>query len=386
MSRFKILIGLLVILLFLAGGIVSFSKEKVYVYNFNNFNENLKITQIKNELIPKICEPRVWEINLSKNLIYFFENCKLKGTIPIAYQSPSDVWYKTPTGYYRIGIKREKFISSLFPVYMNYAVQLYEDFFIHEIPYYLDGRKVDSNFTGGCIRLEKDDAKKFYELVKSGDLVVSYLEIDNLKVKNGFVFPVNKDQFFIRQRFNSPLRATWTYSQDRRVDYIQHAGVDLAPNLNAEDFNVYSASDGKIVKIVRNGADDHGMGNVVIIETTVSDRNLDLPSLYFLYAHLDSINANLKEGDFVKAGTILGKVGATAYGCNYWRIGEDGCDKNTNLDKHLHFEIKIKPVLESPIEAKCLINGSWKKCYGYTPEDPTKYGYFDPLKFISDGL
>jgi murein DD-endopeptidase MepM/ murein hydrolase activator NlpD len=54
--------------------------------------------------------------------------------------------------------------------------------------------------------------------------------------------------------------------QIESIDYIQHAGVDLAPNPDAQDLNVYNIYDGKVVKIVRNGEDDHGLGNVVIVE------------------------------------------------------------------------------------------------------------------------
>jgi murein DD-endopeptidase MepM/ murein hydrolase activator NlpD len=373
--KIKIFVFVIFILFLIAGLFANLAKEKVFVFN-NNFDVNFSIKN-KN-LKPKILEARVWEVNLSKNQIYFFENGRLKEIIPIAYQAPEGVWYQTPTGYFRVGVKKEKHLSSIFPVYMNYAVQMYEDFFIHEIPYYLNGERVSSDFTGGCIRLWPKFAKEFFEKAKTGDLIISYKDLDDFEVKENFVFPVNKNEFYVRQRFNNPLRTSWLSGPDRSIDYIQHAGVDLAPNPDAQDLNVYNIYDGKVVKIVRNGEDDHGLGNVVIVEHTVNDKYV-----YALYSHLSEINQKLKEGNFIKKGEIIGKVGATAYGCNYWRIGEDGCDKNSQLDVHLHFEIKEKPVLESPKPAKCFLNGSWKNCYGYVPHNPTDYGYIDPLKFLS---
>lgn len=373
--KIKVLFFILgIILIFILGPVSFLGKlsEKV-VLIFNN-HENIVLSY--RNLKPKIFEPRVWEINLSKNKIYFFENGKLKKIIPLAYQAPEGVWYQTPTGYFRVGVKKEKHISSIFPVYMNYAVQMYEDFFIHEIPYYLNGERVSSDFTGGCIRLGSRQAREFFRLAKKGDLIISYKDLDNFQVKEDFIFPVNKNDFYIRQRFNNPLRVSWNYSKDRELDYYQHAGVDLAPYPDAQDLNVYNIYHGKVVKIVFNGKDDHGMGNTVIIE-----HQKDGLTFYSLYAHLENIS-NIKEGEFVEKGKILGKVGATGYGCSFWKVGKDGCNEKAKLDIHLHFEIKKKPVLDSPKEVKCFFSNFYTKCYGYVPDNPQNYGYYDPLRFL----
>lgn len=380
--KIKFLFLLFCFLILLIISLFSFVKEKVYSFTIDS---NFKISFKKNDnILPKICESRVLEIDLSKNLIYFFENCQLKESVPIAYQSPPDKWFQTPTGYYRVGVKKERHISSLVAVRMDYAVQLYEDYFIHEIPRYLNGERVSSTFSGGCIRLESEKAKKIFNLVKSGDLIISYLSLNKINLKKDFVFPVDKNQFFIRQRFNNPLRTSWLYSGDLnnlRYDYIQHAGIDFSPEPIATDLNVYNIYDGEIIKIIFNGQNDHGLGNTLIIKHFINNQEI-----YSLYGHLDFINKDLKVGQLIKAGQVLGKVGATGYGCNYWRIGEDGCDNKNKLDVHLHFEIKTKPVLESPVKSLCFVKNKYVNCYGYTPENPEKYGYFNPLKIMVDNL
>jgi len=151
---------------------------------------------------------------------------------------------------------------------------MYEDFFIHEIPYYLNSERVNSDFIGGCLRLWPKAAKEFFEKVKTDNLIISYKDLEDFEIKEKFVFPVNKNEYYLIQRFNNPLRTNWLAGKDRLLNYIQHTGVDLAPNSNAEDLNVYNIYDGKVVKIVRNGENDYGMGNVVIVKLIYSDENI----------------------------------------------------------------------------------------------------------------
>jgi len=350
----------------------------------------------------KLTEPRGIEVDLTNNKALLYDNGKLTKIFPLAYQSPENKWYQAPTGYYRVGVKHEKHLSSLFPVIMPYAIQFYEDFFIHGIPYYRDGKDVSSKFTGGCLRFNNDIAKEIYDLAKTGDQVVVYKTFDDLKIKEEFYPPVDLENFWIRQRFNNPYRLFWNYggTANLKLDYYHHTGVDFAPSdaeprgqetqnyaeKDVRKLNVYAIDDGEIAKIQLNNGNDHGLGNTIIIEHKIqtqinADKNADKRGLeskiYSLYAHLDSIKPELKEGDIIKKGEIIGEVGNSGYGCqNYWRIGEDGCESQAPRDIHLHFEIKKSGVLENP-EA-----GQERFYYGYVPDYPQKYGYLDPMEFL----
>ena len=335
---------------------------------------------------PKLTELKGVQIDLTTQKALLFENGKLIEIVPVAYQSPEGVWFQTPTGYFRVGAMNAKHRSSLFPVNMPYAIQITEDFFMHEIPFYDDGTKVTSKFSGGCIRFETEVAKRLFEFLNRGDQLIIYKTTAGLTAKEGLRSPVTLDQFWVRQRFNSPIRSAWNYSgnlEKLMLDYDEHTGIDLSPNQDAKDLNVYAIADGTVIQIQQNDGQDHGMGATIVVKHAIGDR-----TLYGVYAHLASITNTLTEGSPIPSGTVLGTVGNSAYGCqSYWKVGTDGCESANPNDTHLHFELKTKPVLENPeggTACKLKTTGEPHVCYGYTPGHPRDYGYVDPLTTLFD--
>ncbi len=361
--------------------------------------EDLNEFAISNRVLKKLTENRGVEIDLTNNKADLYDNGKLIKTLSLAYQSPEDKWFQAPTGYFRVGAKHEKHLSSLFPVFMPYSIQYYEDFFIHGIPYYKNGEEVSSRFTGGCLRFQNDIAKEIYDFLKTGDQVLVYKTFNDLKIKPEFYPPVNLENFFIERRFLNPYRQFRLFNGTDALeeDYYQHTGVDLRPTLRQDSGqatnNVYAIYDGRIAKIQKNNGNDHGLGNAVILEHQIPSASSG--QIYSLYAHLSHIKTELKEGDIIKKGEIIGEAGNSGFGCdNYWRIGPDGCPSadsgqanNNPPDVHLHFEIKTAAVLENPEGEKVCqdkINGPKRFCYGYTPDYPQKYGYLNPIDFLFD--
>jgi hypothetical protein len=77
-------------------------------------------------------------------------------------------YYETIGGSYENDYKIRNHFSSIGKVYLPYAVHVFGNFFIHGIPYYPDGNKVSSEYSGGCIRLADEDAKRVYTFVSTG--------------------------------------------------------------------------------------------------------------------------------------------------------------------------------------------------------------------------
>lgn len=81
-------------------------------------------------------------------------------------------YYETIGGSYDNDYKIRNHFSSIGKVYLPYAVHVFGNFFIHGIPYYPDGKKVSGEYSGGCIRLADEDAKRVYAFVSTGVPIV----------------------------------------------------------------------------------------------------------------------------------------------------------------------------------------------------------------------
>jgi hypothetical protein len=81
-------------------------------------------------------------------------------------------YYETIGGAYENDYKLKNHFSSFGEVYMPWGVHVFGNFFIHGVPYYPDGRKVSTTYSGGCVRLTDTDAKRVYEFVRTGTPII----------------------------------------------------------------------------------------------------------------------------------------------------------------------------------------------------------------------
>jgi murein DD-endopeptidase MepM/ murein hydrolase activator NlpD/beta-lactamase regulating signal transducer with metallopeptidase domain len=156
------------------------------------------------------------------------------------------------------------------------------------------------------------------KVIKKGD---SYLEV-----------PVNPDEVEITKlivfknlSFVLPLKyGRVTSGFGNRVNpftkkIVHHNGIDIAAPKGTE---IYTAVDGKIITAVKDEEKKKGPGKHIIIQHAEGCETF--------YSHLDEVL--VKEGQAVKAGEVIGKVGKT------------GMSKGT----HLHFEIRYESEAQDP--------------------------------------
>ncbi len=88
-------------------------------------------------------------------------------TVPMVAKGKVGSWWETPVGLYEIQSKEESHFSSFGQVNQPWSLAFQGNFFIHGIPTYPDGSEVSSTFSGGCIRLNTEDARKVYNLAST---------------------------------------------------------------------------------------------------------------------------------------------------------------------------------------------------------------------------
>lgn len=106
------------------------------------------------------------EINLEENKLSLFERGILKDTFNILAKGNPDIWGGTPAGLYYVLRKHKVSYSNISNVYMPYSIHFYGKYYIHGEPYYRNGKKLKSSFSGGCIRLDNLSAKEVFNFAK----------------------------------------------------------------------------------------------------------------------------------------------------------------------------------------------------------------------------
>ena len=114
------------------------------------------------------------EADLSVMRLRVYKNGTIALDVPILSKGRDGSWWETPAGIYKIESKEENHFSSFGQVNQPWSLAFQGNFFIHGWPTYPDGTPVSSAYSGGCIRLSDDDARKVYNLADLGMPVLVY--------------------------------------------------------------------------------------------------------------------------------------------------------------------------------------------------------------------
>lgn len=106
--------------------------------------------------------------------ILLYENGEKINEYPIQSIGREGTPWQTPLGLFDMNYKKENHFSSIGSVWMPYSMHFFGNYFIHGWPYYSSGMPVSEGYSGGCIRLNTDDAKELYGFVdKNTDLIIT---------------------------------------------------------------------------------------------------------------------------------------------------------------------------------------------------------------------
>ncbi len=114
------------------------------------------------------------ETDLSSMVLRVHKNGAVALEVPIKTKGREGSWWETPAGIYEVQSKETNHFSSIGHVYQPFSMAFQGNFFIHGWPYYQDGTEVSSAYSGGCVRLTTEDAKKVYELISVGTPVLVF--------------------------------------------------------------------------------------------------------------------------------------------------------------------------------------------------------------------
>ena len=111
-------------------------------------------------------------VDLDSMKLSLYKDGALVETVPVVSKGRVGTAWETPPGVYRVETKEENHFSSIGNVWMPSSMQFFGNFFIHGWPYYPGGTPVAQGYSGGCIRLTSDDAKRVFVFAEKGTPIV----------------------------------------------------------------------------------------------------------------------------------------------------------------------------------------------------------------------
>ncbi len=167
-GKLSLTIGFFVTSFALSFGGIFFVKTTTFAQSYPFKAESSALTLPKEQFI----EGSHLVILLHDMRVELRDGTSTLATYPILSKGKPGSYYETIGGKYLNDYKTPLHFSSIGHVYMPYSIHVFGNYFIHGVPYYPNGEKVSSTYSGGCVRLSNENAKIVYDFVKKGTPII----------------------------------------------------------------------------------------------------------------------------------------------------------------------------------------------------------------------
>ncbi len=155
--------------------------------NTQKYSEDLTIPQDGKAIVA----------NLETMIVDLYQDGEILESFEILSKGRPGTAWETPPGSFEVMYKTENHFSSIGEVWLPYSMQFFGNYFIHGWPHHSDGSPVPQGYSGGCIRLDDDDARKVYEFASLGtNVIVLGTTKESIAAKQTGRYVINDSQNF----------------------------------------------------------------------------------------------------------------------------------------------------------------------------------------------
>jgi D-alanyl-D-alanine endopeptidase (penicillin-binding protein 7) len=149
------------------------------------------------------------EADMTKRQLRFFQNGVLLQSAEILGVGEEGSWWKTPSGLYQIEEKNKRLFTTSGQVYLPWLITFQGNYLIHGWPEYPDGSPVDTDYSGGGIRVNDASAQALFDEAKEGMPVLVHAKA---RARDTFVYEpqvleIDTPHYFIADIDNSTILA-----------------------------------------------------------------------------------------------------------------------------------------------------------------------------------
>ena len=162
------------------------------------------------------------EANLSDMIIRVYSRGALAYEAPILAKGREGSWWETPAGIYQVDAKIRNHFSRLANVHLPWSLPFHGNFFIHGWPHYPGGTPVATEFSGGCIRLSNESARRVYDLARVGMPIIVFEESF---IKDDFIYHPNLPKLSANAYLVADLRNNYILLEYNRNKILPVASI-----------------------------------------------------------------------------------------------------------------------------------------------------------------